>query len=301
MRKALECALSRQKAVDENVFTQRFGSSEGQLPVIADRYRLIWTEMCPWSQRLVILIKLLGLNKSISLGRLSSLKTKNGWAFNLDEGFKDPILEIHYLSEAYRKGDANYEGKFGVPALIDTTTGAVVNSDVEQLTRIFEVDFRSLHSDDAPDLYSKYLRLGIDGLNQTILRDVNSAVFELGLDGDAKDYQATCNRLFHRLDWLEKRLESRRYLLGSELTESDVRLWVTLVRFDSVYHPIFKADRNKLTDFPNLWSYAKRIYEIPPFRETTNFGAFMRGYDHKSDLEILLAYDGADVKKQWVE
>ena len=265
----------------KNRFTTPFGTEEGNLPVEAGRYRLIWSPACPWAHRSVIVRRLLGLEDVISLGTLDPVRPDVGrtdWAFTLDEGGKDPVLGIQYLSEAYLKADENYSGRFTVPAVVDLTTGQVVNNDYFNLTKYWEVEWKKYHKPGAPDLYPENLRREIDELNEILYHEINNGVYKAGFARSQEAYNEAYNLVFSRLDWLEKRLGKSRYLFGDSITESDVRLYVTLARFDSAYYNGFQLNRSRITDFKNLWGYVRDLYSLPEFKETTDFEAIKKHY-----------------------
>ena len=265
----------------KNRFTTPFGTEEGNLPVEAGRYRLIWSPACPWAHRSVIVRRLLGLEDVISLGTLDPVRPDVGrtdWAFTLDEGGKDPVLGIQYLSEAYLKADENYSGRFTVPAVVDLTTGQVVNNDYFNLTKYWEVEWKKYHKPSAPDLYPENLRREIDELNEILYHEINNGVYKAGFARSQEAYNEAYNLVFSRLDWLEERLGKSRYLFGDSITESDVRLYVTLARFDSAYYNGFQLNRSRITDFKNLWGYVRDLYSLPEFKETTDFEAIKKHY-----------------------
>lgn len=261
-----------------NRFAAPFGSGAGELPVAAGRYRLLWARICPWAHRQIIVLKLLGLDAAISVGTASPVRTPKGWEFSLDSGGVDPVLGIRFLAEAYEKADPAYTGRATVPAVVDVTTGKVVNNDYFKLTNYWETVWAPLHKPGAPDLYPQALRHDIDALNDTLFHEVNNAVYKAGFAETQAEYEKAYDLLFARLDWLEERLSHSRYLFGNRITDSDIRLYVTLARFDIAYHRVFKVNRNRLIDFPNLWNYAKDLYQTPGFGDTTDFDAIKRGY-----------------------
>jgi putative glutathione S-transferase len=267
-----------------NRFTTPFGNGEGELPVEAGRYRLIVSAGCPWAHRQLIVFSLLGLEKAISIGRVGP-KTDKGWEFSLDPGSVDPVLGIRYLPEAYAKADPDYTGRATVPAVVDIASGKVVNNDYFKLTNYWETVWAPFHKAGAPDLYPEELRGDIDALNEVLFHEVNNAVYKAGFAQSQAEYEKAYDLLFARLDILEKRLSTQRYLFGSRITDSDIRLWVTLARFDSGYYMAFKTNRNRLVDFPNLWNYAKDLYQSPGFGETTDFETIKRGYQLISSAE----------------
>ncbi|MDR1470614.1 MAG: glutathione S-transferase C-terminal domain-containing protein [Spirochaetaceae bacterium] len=262
----------------QNQFATPFGSGVGELQVKAGRYRLLWARICPWAHRQIIAFTLLGLDEVISVGTANPIRTSQGWEFSLDPNGVDPVLGIRFLSEAYTKADPNYTGRATVPAVVDITTGKVVNNDYVKLTNYWETVWSPFHKPDAPNLYPLELRDEIDSLNDILFHEVNNAVYKAGFAQSQSEYEKAYDLLFARLDQLEDRLSHQRYLFGDRITDSDIRLYVTLVRFDIAYHTVFKVNRNRLIDFPNLWNYAKDLYQTPSFGDTTDFDAIKQGY-----------------------
>jgi putative glutathione S-transferase len=267
-------AFVRQK----NRFTTPFGDGEGELPVEADRYRLLWAPICPWAHRQIIAFRLLGLDQVISVGKANPVRTEKGWEFSLDEGGVDPVLKIRYLPEIYEETDPDYTGRATVPAVVDLKTRKVVNNDYFRLTNDWETVWKPFHKKGAPDLYPENLRKDIDELNNIIFHEVNNGVYKAGFAKTQEEYEKAYDTLFARLDWLEERLSHSRYLFGNQLTDSDIRLYVTFARFDAAYYLVFRTNRNRLVDFPNLWNYAKDLYQTSGFGDTTDFDAIKRGY-----------------------
>jgi putative glutathione S-transferase len=275
-----------------NRFATPFGNRKGELPVEAGRYRLLWARICPWAHRQIIAFKLLGLDAAISVGTANPVRTPQGWEFSLDPGGVDPVLGIRFLSEAYEKADPGYTGRATVPAVVDIATGKVVNNDYFRLSNYWETVWSPFHKAGAPDLYPKDLRDAIDALNDVLFHEVNNAVYKAGFAQTQAEYEKAYDLLFNRLDILEQRLATQRYLFGNRLTDSDIRLYATLARFDAAYYLVFKTNRNRLIDFPNLWNYAKDLYQTPGFGDTTDFDAIKRGYHlgaHGSNPYQILA------------
>ena len=268
----------------ENRFWNNVGGDEdpgGFLPVEAGRYRLIWSKACPWANRQTIVLSLLGLDKVISTGTVDPIRPPgpvSDWAFTLDPGGVDPALGIHLLSEAYLKSDPEYSGRFTVPAVIDLSTGKVVNNDYHRLTAYWETVWKPFHKPDAPDLYPEALRPQIDALNELIFRDVNNGVYRAGFARNQEAYEIAYNNVFTRLDEFEQRLSASRFLLGDTLTDSDVRLYVTLARFDAAYYSAFRCNKKRIRDYPALWRYARELYQIPAFGLHTDFDHIKRHY-----------------------
>jgi glutathionyl-hydroquinone reductase len=262
-----------------NRFTDRPSSRPGaRWPVEPDRYRLIWCRACPWSHRARIVLGLLGLDEVISLGLVDPIRDERGWRFTLDPDGRDPVLGIEYLSEAYLRTDPEYDGRVTVPALVDVESGLVVTNDFPQMTLDFSTEWSALHKPGAPELYPEKLREEIDEVMDLVFRDVNNGVYRAGFASSQEAYEVAYRRLFDRLDWLSERLAGQRYLVGDQLTEADIRLFTTLVRFDAAYHGHFKCNRTKLTELPVLWAYARDLYQTPGFGDTVDFDHIKRHY-----------------------
>jgi glutathionyl-hydroquinone reductase len=250
---------------------------QNRWPVEPGRYRLVVSLACPWAHRAVIVRKLLGLEDAISLAVVDPIRDERGWRFTLDPGEQDPVLGIRYLAEAYQASDPDYEGRVTVPAVVDTVSGLVVTNDYPQITLDMSTEWVDFHRAGAPQLIPAE-RQEMDELIAEIYSDVNNGVYRCGFATSQEAYETAYDALFARLDVLEQRLADRDYLLGDTLSEVDVRLFTTLVRFDAVYHGHFKCNRVKLTELPNLWAYARRLYQSPGFGETVDFDHIKRHY-----------------------
>jgi putative glutathione S-transferase len=260
--------------IDERITAD--GSS--RWPVAVGRYRLVAARACPWANRAVIVRRLLGLEDAITMGIAGPLHDERSWRFHLDPDDRDPVLGIEYLGEAYRKADPEYSAGITVPAMVDLETGAVATNGFRQLTLDFSTQWTAFHRPGAPDLYPEPLRAQIDDLNADVYDDVNNGVYKCGFATDQDVYEKNYAALFARLDALSERLTARRYLVGDTITEADVRLWVTLVRFDAAYHGHFKCNRQKLTEMPVLWAYARDLFQTPGFGDTIDFAQIKQHY-----------------------
>lgn len=247
-------------------------------PVEAGRYRLVAARACPWANRSMIVRRLLGLEQAISLGVPGPLHDERSWRFHLDPGNVDPVLGIEWLRDAYEKRFPGYPKGITVPALVEEATGQVVTNDYAQLTLDLSTEWTALHRPGAPDLYPEHQRAEMDELMDEIYRDLNNGVYRAGFATDQGAYQEAYSAVFSQLDRLSERLSRRRYLMGDSITEADVRLWVTLVRFDAVYHGHFKCNRQKLTEMPVLWAYARDLFQTPGFGDTIDFGQIKAHY-----------------------
>ena len=236
------------------------------------RYRLAVSRACPWAHRTILTRQLLGLEDVLSMAVAGPTHDQDSWTFDLDPGGVDPVLGIPKLKDAYDKRPDGYpESGITVPAVVDTTTGMVVTNDFHQIVKDLVTEWTDFQREDAPDLWPEALRDKIEEVSDRVYRDVNNGVYRCGFAGTQEAYEEAYDRLFAALDWLEERLSTQRYLVGDQLTLADVRLWPTLVRFDAAYHGHFKCNRNKLTEMPVLWAYARDLWQTWDFGSTVNF------------------------------
>jgi putative glutathione S-transferase len=247
-------------------------------PVEPGRYRLVVSRACPWASRAIIVRRLLGLEDVLSMGVCGPTHDQRSWTFDLDPGGRDPVLGIERIQEAYFKRFPGYERGITVPAIVDVPTGQVVTNDYAPMTLDLSTEWTRYHRPGAPRLYPGHLREEIDSVNDVVFRDVNNGVYRCGFAGSQDAYDAAFQRLFSRLEWLSDRLSRQRYLVGSSITEADVRLFTTLVRFDAVYHGHFKCNLYKLTELPVLWDYARDLFQTPGFGDTVDFDHIKRHY-----------------------
>jgi putative glutathione S-transferase len=264
---------------DQNYITTRI-TADGRdgYPVEPGRYRLVVSRACPWASRVVIVRRLLGLEDAISMGVCGPTHDKRSWTFDLDPGGVDPVLGIPRIQDAYFARFPGYERGITVPAIVDVPTGQVVTNDYAQMTLDLETEWTAHHRPGAPDLYPEHLRDEIDQVARAVFTDVNNGVYRCGFAGSQEAYDRAYRRLFSRLDRLSDRLAGQRYLVGDTITEADVRLFTTLVRFDAVYHGHFKCNRSKLTEMPVLWAYARDLFQTPGFGDTVDFDHIKRHY-----------------------
>lgn len=257
-----------------------YGLSEGAeaWPVEPGRYRLIAAAACPWANRTIIVRRLLGLEDAISLGMPGPTHDVRSWTFDLDEGGRDPVLGTERLQENYFKRFPDYPRGITVPAIVEESTGKVVTNDYPQITLDFSTEWREFHRDGAPNLLPEGELEEMWPVIKRVFTEVNNGVYRCGFAGTQAAYDDAYQRLWIALDWLEERLSSRRFLMGGTITEADVRLFTTLARFDAVYHGHFKTNRNKLTEMPNLWGYARDLFQTPGFGDTIDFDQIKKHY-----------------------
>jgi putative glutathione S-transferase len=245
-------------------------------PVEAGRYRLVGARACPWANRVIITRRLLGLEDAISMGIAGPLHDERSWRFHLDPGNVDPVLGIEYLREAYEKAVPGYDEGVTVPAMVEVASGKVVTNEYALLERDLSTQWRGLHRDGAPDLWTD--PEAIDEIGKGIFHDVNHGVYKCGFASSQRAYDRAYDALWSRMDELSEHLSTRRYLVGDSITQADIRLWVTLVRFDAAYHGHFKANRHKLTELPVLWAYARDLFQTPGFGDTIDFEQVKQHY-----------------------
>jgi putative glutathione S-transferase len=271
-----EGAFVRQRYIIQGRFTADGSSGFKAEP---GRYHLYVSLACPWAHRTIIVRRLLGLEDVISMSVVDPIRDERGWAFTDGPGHsRDPVNGFSFLSEAYLATDPNYNLRYTVPCIWDRQTRRLVTNNFPDITIDFETQFGAYTDPSAPDLYPEHLRAEIDEIATVIYHDVNDGVYRAGFATTQESYEEAFDALFARLDWLENRLVDRRFLLGSEITEADIRLYPTLARFDAVYQYHFKCNLHRLTDYPNLWGYARDLYSRPGFGDTTNFDHIKRHY-----------------------
>jgi putative glutathione S-transferase len=247
-------------------------------PVEPGRYRLVVSRACPWASRGLIVRRLLGLESAISVAVADPIQDERSWRFTLDPDGRDPVLGIRFLSEAYYAAEPGYDGGISVPAIVDIPSGKLVTNDYPQITLDLSTEWTAQHREGAPNLYPEKYRDEIDEINRAVYRDVNAAVYEAGFASQQSAYDDAYSRLFTRLDELSERLSAQRFLVGDTITEADIRLFTTLVRFDPVYHGHFKCNRQKLAEMPVLWAYARDLFQTPGFGDTVDFDHIKRHY-----------------------
>ncbi len=240
-------------------------------PVEPGRYRLVVARACPWANRAIVVRRLLGLERALSMAIAGPVHDERSWTFDLDPGGRDPVLGIERLADAYETAQPGYDRGITVPAIVDIPSGAVVTNDFPQITLDLETEWTAHHRPGAPDLYPEKRRSEIDEVAAAILHDVNNGVYKAGFAQAQGAYEKAYRALFARMDWLGERLAGRRYLVGDTITEADIRLFTTLARFDAVYHGHFKCNRQKLAEMPVLWAYARDLFQTPGFGDTIDF------------------------------
>jgi putative glutathione S-transferase len=253
-------------------------AGEGGFPAAAGRYHLYVSLNCPWASRTLIVRKLKGLEDAISVLVVEPFLTDQGWRFGDFPGSdRDALNGATYLHEIYTRADQRYTGRVTVPVLWDRERQTIVNNESSEIIRMLNGAFGAFGTNDI-DLYPPEFAAEIDALNEPIYRKLNNGVYRTGFATTQVAYEEGFRDVFEMLDELESRLQGRTFLIGERLTETDVRTFVTLVRFDNAYHGVFKCNRQRIADYRNLTAYLKRILAIPGVRETVNIEHIKKGY-----------------------
>ena len=246
-------------------------SGEGGFRAEAGRYHLYVSLACPWAHRTLIYRQLKGLESVIDVSVVSWLMLENGWTFDKALGSTGDKLDgLGFLHQRYTRDDANYTGRVTVPVLWDKHEQRIVSNESAEIIRMFNVAFDGI-TGNSLDLYPEPLRTQIDELNERIYAAVNNGVYRAGFATTQDAYEEAFQALFNELDWLEERLGQQRYLAGEYLTEADVRLFTTLIRFDAVYHGHFKCNLRRLADYPNLSGWLRELYQLEGIAGTVDF------------------------------
>ncbi|MFL5845991.1 MAG: glutathione S-transferase family protein [Solirubrobacteraceae bacterium] len=244
---------------------------------VAGRYHLYVSLACPWAHRAVIVRRLKGLEDAIGLTVVDPIREeKTGWRFNAD--YPDPLHGWSFLSEAYALTDPSFRGRVTVPVLWDTETGTIVNNESADVIEMLNADFDPVAANPGLDLYPEALRAEMDPLMQRIYDTLNNGVYRSGFASTQEAYEEAVVPLFETLDMLEERLADRPYLMGTEPTLADWRLFTTLVRFDAVYHGHFKCNIRRIVDYPNLQRLLRDLYRTGGIAETVDFDQIKRHY-----------------------
>jgi putative glutathione S-transferase len=248
---------------------------ETRFPVEADRYHLYICRACPWAHRTVMARALKGLEHAVSLSLVQSERYDDGWEFSKE--FSDPLYDLDYLREVYTKADPTYTGRVTVPVLWDKQEETIVNNESEEVMRMLDTAFDDLAERDV-DLYPDGYKEKVDQIIADIYEPINNGVYRAGFAGTQEAYDEAVSDLFDALDHWEEVLGEQRYLAGDVLTEADICMFSTLIRFDHVYHTHFKCNRRAIHEYPNLWNYSKEFYQLPGIAKTVNMDHIVRHY-----------------------
>lgn len=245
-------------------------SPKSPFPPVADRYHLFTCYACPQAQVTLIARKLKGLEKVISTSFVSPFLGQDGWTFKQDfSGMNNETPEgLLLLREFYVMANARYSGRVTVPMLWDKKKKVVVNNECIDIIRMFNSEFNQLTGNSA-DFYPTQLQKQIDELRSFIYHNIICGVYKTGFASSQSAYEKNCQKLFKALETLDNTLQHQSYLLGSILTEADWLLFAILVRFEAVFYGLFKCSLKRLTEFPNLLDFGRKLYDYPGIKETT--------------------------------
>ncbi len=253
-------------------------TGSGGFAAEAGRYHLYVALICPWASRTLIARQLKGLADVISVSVVEPMMTEQGWRFGDYPGAnRDTLNDATYIHELYTRADPVFTGRATVPVLWDRQTGTIVSNESADIVRMMNDGFGTLASD-AIDLYPANLRPEIDALNAFIYPTFNNGVYRAGFATTQVAYDEAVEQVFATLGTLEERLATGPFLTGDRFTEADIRLFVTLVRFDTAYHGLFKCNHRQLSDYPRLSTYLERVLALPGVRGTVNLDHIKRGY-----------------------
>ncbi|MBD1938216.1 glutathione S-transferase family protein [Microcoleus sp. FACHB-68] len=262
----------------------RADGSSDYLPE-AGRYHLYVALACPWAQRTLIMRNLKGLDEAISISIVDPFMGDDGWFFSEAPAcIPDSVNGAKYLRDIYLKAEPNFTGRVTVPILWDKKTGTIVNNESREIIRMLDTEFEGVAKSDIT-LYPTDLREKIDQTIDAIYQPINNGVYRAGFATKQESYEEAVTELFDNLDHWDEVLSQQRYLCGDRLTEADVCMFTTLLRFDAVYYGHFKCNLRHIWDYPNLWNYLKDIYQQPGVKETCDLNHIKQHY-YKSHNQV---------------
>ena len=251
----------------------------------AGRYHLYVSYACPWAHRTLIMRALKGLEDMISVSVVGIIMLENGWTFDQADGSSgDHLMGHSFMHQVYTSADPEYTGRVTVPVLWDKQENTVVSNESADIIRMLNSAFDDIGAK-MGDYWPEALRADIEPVNDRIYNTLNNGVYKSGFATSQLAYEEAVLPLFETLDWLEERLSKQRYQMGDKLTEADIRLFTTLVRFDAVYVGHFKCNLRRLIDYPNLWAYTRDIYGLPGVSDTVHMD-HIKGHYYGSHTSI---------------
>lgn len=252
-------------------FRNELGSE--QHPATEGRYHLYISHACPWAHRTMITRHLKGLEEIIPVTAVSPDMLSDGWVYDTPE----PNYGYQFHHQLYTHAKKDYSGRVTVPVLWDLEKETIVNNESSELIRLFNYAFNGQTGNNI-DLYPEHLRAEIDQWNERVYPNINNGVYRCGFATTQQAYEEAFTPLFEALDAVEDQLGKTPYLTGEYLTEADIRLFTTLIRFDPVYVGHFKCNLRRIADYPNLWDYTKAIYQFKEISKTVHFDQIKRHY-----------------------
>ena len=256
--------------------TVRHRIGDAEFPADPARYHLYVAWNCPWAHRTLLVRAIMGL-EAITVSFARPNRTGEGWVYDESGPYSDPLMGVRALHQVYGADPMKYTGRLTVPVLWDKVAGRMVSNESADIVRMFAQQF------DGPDLCPAQHLDEIEEWNSVIYDRVNNGVYKAGFASTQDAYENAAWQLFETLDRIDAHLAGRQFLVGDTLTEADLRLFPTLVRFDVAYHYAFRCNLRKLSDYTNLWPYAKRVYHLPGIAETVRFDIYKQGYFSASE------------------
>ena len=257
---------------------------DGDFPAEPDRYHLYVSYACPWAHRTLIFREIKGLSDLITVSVVHPDMLSDGWTFATDYpgATGDTLYGLPFARDIYTKADPKISGRVTVPILWDKKAETIVSNESSEIIRMFNSAFNEV-TGNTDDYWPEELRDAIEEVNSRIYDTLNNGVYRSGFATSQEAYDEAVTQLFDTMEWLEDRLSQNRYLMGDRITEADWRLVPTLFHFDPVYHLHFKCNRKRLIDYPNLWAYARELYQWPGVAATVNFDHIVRHYHYSHE------------------
>lgn len=255
-------------------------TGKGGFRAESGRYHLYVSMACPWAHRTLIFRALKGLEAHVSVSVVHPDMVENGWEFRPgDDRHRDHLHDFQFMHQLYTRAASDYSGRVTVPVLWDRQTQTIVSNESADIIRMFNSAFDEIDGvNSGLDCYPEPLRADIDAVNDRVYRAVNNGVYKAGFATAQDKYEEAYRELFCALDWLEERLSAQRYLVGSQPTEADWRLFTTLIRFDAVYFSHFKCNRQRIDDYPALSAFLRDLYQVDGVADTVDIGQIKRHY-----------------------
>jgi len=265
-RESSNGSFKRQKSIFRSIIDE-----ESQYKPEKGRYHLYLSYACPWAHRTLIVRELKELDAVVSVSFVNPIRDDKGWCFESENNqYIDPLNGFSYLMEAYNIMDSKYDMRVTVPVLWDKQTEQIVNNESSDIIIMLNNDFNQ-YTNSKLDLYPEGMRIEIDEINQYIYTNINNGVYKCGFAANQEVYEGEVANLFNALDKIELRLAGRTYLVGDRLSLADIRLFVTLIRFDAVYFNHFKTNRQHIYEYTNLWNFVKLLYNNEQIKPTVKF------------------------------
>ena len=254
-------------------------SGTGGFKAETGRYHMYVSDACPWAHRALIFRRIKDLSNHITISTVHPDMLSDGWSFEKDEygATGDTLFDLPFARDIYTRADPTFSGRVTVPILWDKQQNTIVSNESSEIIRMFNSAFNDV-TGNTDDLWPQHMHDDIEVVNARIYDTLNNGVYRCGFATTQAAYNEAVHPLFDTLNWIEKRLGTKRYLLGGRLTEADWRLFTTLIRFDAVYHLHFKCNKKRIVDYPNLWAYTRELYQVEGVAETVNLNHIVRHY-----------------------